>query len=137
MQGFIDGIGPLATMPRFLSQLGVKVLRSVPLRQVANQMAYHDRRRYATDDAMRVGRLHTNLPGWTDANVAFMQVGWAGWGGWQGWAPDPHSSRQAGKRVATACWAMRVPCLAVGRLCDQLSHQGRAAAHAGGVGPQR
>lgn len=74
-QGFIDGIGPLATMPRFLSQLGVKVLRSVPLRQVANQMAYHDRRRYATDDAMRVGRLHTNLPGWTDANVAFMQSG--------------------------------------------------------------
>ena len=37
--------------------------------------AYHDKRRYATDDAMRVGRLHTHLPGWTDANVAFMQSG--------------------------------------------------------------
>lgn len=74
-QGFIDGIGPLASMPRFLSVLGVKVLRSVPLRQMANQMAYHDKARYATDDAMRIGRLHTHLPGWTDANVQFMRSG--------------------------------------------------------------
>lgn len=73
-QGFIDGIGPLASMPRFLSVLGVQILRSVPLRQMANQMAYHDKR-YATDDAMRIGRLHTHLPGWTDANVAFMRSG--------------------------------------------------------------
>lgn len=39
------------------------------------QMAYFDKKRYATDDAMRVGRLHTFLPGWTDANVAFMRSG--------------------------------------------------------------
>ena len=38
LQGFIDGIGPLASMPRFLSVLGVTVLRSVPLRQMANQV---------------------------------------------------------------------------------------------------
>ncbi len=38
LQGFIDGIGPLASMPRFLSVLGVQVLRSVPLRQMANQV---------------------------------------------------------------------------------------------------
>jgi pimeloyl-ACP methyl ester carboxylesterase len=74
-QGFIDGIGPLASMPRFLSVLGVKVLRSVQLRQMANQMAYHDKEQYATEDAMRIGRLHTHLPGWTDANVAFMRSG--------------------------------------------------------------
>lgn len=74
-QGFIDGIGPLASMPRFLSVLGVSLLRSVPLRQMANKMAYFNTQRYATDDAMRVGRLHTHLPGWTDANVAFMQSG--------------------------------------------------------------
>ena len=74
-QGFIDGIGPLASMPRFLSVLGVQILRSVPLRQMANQMAYCDKKRYATDDAMRIGRLHTHLPGWTDANVAFMRSG--------------------------------------------------------------
>jgi len=38
-------------------------------------MAYHNKQRFSTDDAMRVGRLHTHLPGWTDANVAFMRSG--------------------------------------------------------------
>lgn len=74
-QGFIDGIGPMATMPRFLSVLGVQILKSVPLRQMANQMAYYDKKRFATDDAMRVGRLHTFMPGWLNANVAFMGSG--------------------------------------------------------------
>lgn len=37
-------------------------------------MAYFNKQKYATDDAMRIGRLHTHLPGWTEANVAFMQV---------------------------------------------------------------
>lgn len=74
-QGFIDGIGPMSSMPRFLSVLGVQVLKSIPLRSMANKMAYFDKERYATEDAMRIGRLHTHLPGWTDANVAFMQSG--------------------------------------------------------------
>ena len=38
-------------------------------------MAYYNKPKYATDDAMRVGRLHTHLPGWADANVAWMQSG--------------------------------------------------------------
>jgi pimeloyl-ACP methyl ester carboxylesterase len=37
-------------------------------------MAYHDPS-FATQDAMRVGRLHTHMPGWTDANIAFMRSG--------------------------------------------------------------
>jgi pimeloyl-ACP methyl ester carboxylesterase len=74
-QGFIDGIGPMASMPRFLSELGVQVLKSVALRQMANKMAYFDKAKYATDDAMRIGRLHTHAPGWSQANVAFMQSG--------------------------------------------------------------
>jgi hypothetical protein len=37
-------------------------------------MAYHDQA-FATPDAMRVGRLHTHLPGWADANIAFMRSG--------------------------------------------------------------
>ena len=37
-------------------------------------MAYHDPK-FATVDAMRVGRLHTHSPGWSDANVAFMRGG--------------------------------------------------------------
>jgi pimeloyl-ACP methyl ester carboxylesterase len=74
-QGFIDGVGPMAALPRPLAALGVGVLRSEWLRQMANRMAYHDTATFATADAMRVGRLHTHLPGWTDANVAFMQSG--------------------------------------------------------------
>ena len=74
-QGFIDGIGPMSKAPRFLSVLGVQVLKSVGLRQMANKMAYYDKDRYATDDAMRIGRLHTHLDGWVDANVAFMSSG--------------------------------------------------------------
>lgn len=47
-------------------------LRLMP--QAANKMAYHDPS-FATQDAMRVGRLHTHMPGWTDANIAFMRSG--------------------------------------------------------------
>lgn len=74
-QGFIDGIGPLSSMPRWLATLGVRVLRSVWLREAANQMAYHDKARYATDDALRIGRLHTHAAGWEEANCAFMRSG--------------------------------------------------------------
>lgn len=74
-QGFIEGIGPMASLPRPLAALGVKVLRTQALRQAANKVAYFDKGRYATDDAMRIGRLHTFMPGWEDANVAFMRSG--------------------------------------------------------------
>ncbi|GLC42581.1 hypothetical protein PLESTB_001116100 [Pleodorina starrii] len=74
-QGFIDGIGQMSSAPRPLLWLGVKVLQSVPLRQAANKLAYHDKARFATEDAMRIGRLHTHLPGWLDANIAFMRSG--------------------------------------------------------------
>ncbi|KAF8068210.1 zinc finger CCCH domain-containing protein 56 [Scenedesmus sp. PABB004] len=73
-QGFIDGIGPMASLPRPLAAAGVWVLRTEQLRMAANKMAYHDPC-LATPDAMRVGRLHTHAPGWTDANVAFMRSG--------------------------------------------------------------
>ncbi len=74
-QGFIDGIGPMAKLPRPLAALGVSVLKTQGLRMAANKMAYRDKERYATQDAMRIGRLHTHLPGWLDANVAFMRSG--------------------------------------------------------------
>ena len=38
-------------------------------------MAYCDTARYATDDALRIGRLHTHAAGWEDANVAFIGSG--------------------------------------------------------------
>ncbi|KAJ9528549.1 hypothetical protein QJQ45_020465 [Haematococcus lacustris] len=39
------------------------------------QLAYYDKATWATDDAWRVGRLNTFLPGWFEANVAFIQSG--------------------------------------------------------------
>ena len=62
-------------LPGPLAALGVNVLRQEWLRGMANQMAYHDKSRFATQDAMLVGRLHTHLPSWADANVAFIASG--------------------------------------------------------------
>jgi hypothetical protein len=61
-QGFIDGNG-MSTLPRPLAAAGVWVLRTKQLRMAANRLAYHDQA-FATEDAMRVGRLHTHLDGW-------------------------------------------------------------------------
>ena len=74
-QGFVDGIGPMASMPTPLASLGVQVLKSVPLRSSANQMSYYDKATYATDDAVRIGRLHCLQDGWSEALVSFMQSG--------------------------------------------------------------
>ena len=40
-----------------------QVLKAKWLRRYANTQAYHDVKRYATEDAMRIGRLHTFMPG--------------------------------------------------------------------------
>lgn len=74
-QGFVDGIGPMASLPTPLASLGVQVLKSVPLRSSANQMSYFDKATFATDDAVRVGRLHCLQEGWSEALVSFMQSG--------------------------------------------------------------
>ncbi|KAI2497686.1 Serine aminopeptidase [Fragilaria crotonensis] len=74
-QGFVDGIGPMASMPTPLASLGVQVLKSVPLRSSANQMSYFDKASFATNDAVRIGRLHCLQDGWSEALVSFMQSG--------------------------------------------------------------
>lgn len=74
-QGFVDGVGPMASLPRPLAELGVQVLKSKPLRSMANQMSYFDKETFATDDAARVGRLHCLQDGWSDALVSFMLSG--------------------------------------------------------------
>ena len=62
-------------LPGPLAALGVQVLRQEWLRNMANQIAYFDKGKYATQDAMLIGRLHTHLNGWADANVAFIASG--------------------------------------------------------------
>jgi len=74
-QGFVDGVGPMAALPKPLAKIGVSVLRSKPLRNMANQMSYYDTETFATDDAQVIGRLHCLRDGWSDAMVSFMQSG--------------------------------------------------------------
>lgn len=74
-QGFVDGVGPMAKLPKFLAEAGVQVLKSVPLRNSANNMSYFDTEQYATEDALKVGRLHCLQDGWSDALVSFMLSG--------------------------------------------------------------
>jgi pimeloyl-ACP methyl ester carboxylesterase len=74
-QGFVDGVGPMASLPKFLAQAGVQVLKSVPLRNSANQMSYYDKDTFATEDALKVGRFHCLREGWSDALVNFMLSG--------------------------------------------------------------
>jgi len=74
-QGFIEGLGPMGALPRPIAKVGVNVLKTVALRNAANQMAYYDKNTYATEDALRVGRLHTFAPQWCDATLSFMQSG--------------------------------------------------------------
>jgi pimeloyl-ACP methyl ester carboxylesterase len=65
----------MASMPKPLAKLGVQVLKSVPLRSSANQMSYFDKEKFATDEAVVVGRMHCMREGWSDALVSFMQSG--------------------------------------------------------------
>jgi hypothetical protein len=74
-QGYIDGIGPASNMPRWMARLGVSLLQTFFLRDLAGKMAYHDKSKFATRSAVRIGRLHTFCGGWADAKVAFIQSG--------------------------------------------------------------
>jgi pimeloyl-ACP methyl ester carboxylesterase len=74
-QGFVDGVGMMASLPTPLAKLGVNVLQSIPLRSSANQMSYFDKATFATDEAVTVGRLHCLRDGWNEALVNFMKSG--------------------------------------------------------------
>jgi pimeloyl-ACP methyl ester carboxylesterase len=74
-QGFVDGVGLMSMLPGPVAKIGVNVLRSVPLRNSANQMSYFDKGTFATEEAQVIGRLHCLRDGWSDAMVSFMQSG--------------------------------------------------------------
>lgn len=73
-QGFAEGLGPMGSLPRVLAYAGVAVLKSTMLRTYANTLAFYDTQ-FATEDNMRVGRLHTLMPAWEDSMVSFMRSG--------------------------------------------------------------
>jgi len=72
-QGFIDGKGP-SDIPDSLAKFGVNILKSWPLRMYANVIAYSDKK-FATWDAMLIGRLHCFENSWERASVAFLKSG--------------------------------------------------------------
>jgi pimeloyl-ACP methyl ester carboxylesterase len=72
-QGFIDGKGP-SDIPDGLARFGVNILKSWPLRMYANTIAYSDGK-YATWDAMLVGRLHCLVNSWEVSSVKFLKSG--------------------------------------------------------------
>mmetsp|Transcript_11951 Transcript_11951/g.32834 ORF Transcript_11951/g.32834 Transcript_11951/m.32834 type:complete len:400 (-) Transcript_11951:94-1293(-) len=74
-QVFVDGIGPMAALPEPVARLGVGVLASEPLRSLANWLSYADPQTFATEDAMRIGRLSVLTEGWADSTVAYMRSG--------------------------------------------------------------
>ena len=71
-QGFIDGAPPV---PEPLAAGGVELLRSWPLRWLGQLIAYQDVPRCATDDAIRVGRLHCTRDGWPEDSVKWLLGG--------------------------------------------------------------
>lgn len=58
-----------------LDRLGIALLKSRPLRRFANRLAVFDKARYATEDALRVGRLHCLTERWAEASLAFLRSG--------------------------------------------------------------
>lgn len=75
-QGFVDGVGPVVSLlPDPLARLGVSVLKSVPLRKSANQMSYYDKETFATEDALKIGRVHCLRDGWEESMMSFMSSG--------------------------------------------------------------
>jgi pimeloyl-ACP methyl ester carboxylesterase len=57
------------------NRIGVSVLKSESLRMLANYLSYKDRDRFATKEAMLIGRLHCKLDEWERGAVDFTHSG--------------------------------------------------------------
>lgn len=74
-QGYAEGTGKMATIPKVFAYAAVSVLKSFVLRTYANIIIYHQIKWGVIIDQMHVGRLHCFMPGWADASVDFMLSG--------------------------------------------------------------
>jgi len=74
-QGFQDGLGALQYLPDFLTKFFLEILRSVPLRNQANKMSYFRKDEFATEDALKIGRLHCFKDDWVSGNLTFIKSG--------------------------------------------------------------
>ncbi|KAM0058702.1 putative triacylglycerol lipase [Helianthus debilis subsp. tardiflorus] len=62
-------------LPKFVAYAGVSVLKSLPLRIFATNIAFNSLDLDTCLDWTLIGRLHTLLPWWEDATVDFMNSG--------------------------------------------------------------
>ena len=65
---------PSQSLPRIFHYAYIRVLKSWPLRMYANVLAYSDKK-FATWDAMVIGRLHCSQSSWENASVKFLKSG--------------------------------------------------------------
>ncbi|XP_061347317.1 alpha/beta hydrolase domain-containing protein VTE7 [Gastrolobium bilobum] len=72
---YAEGTGNLATLPRAVAYAGVYLLKSFPLRLLANYLNFTNLSFSTSLDWTNVGRLHCLLPWWDDATVDFMTSG--------------------------------------------------------------
>ncbi|GMH85444.1 hypothetical protein TrVE_jg5302 [Triparma verrucosa] len=72
-QGFTDGVGPQP--PAMFLGLGLDVLKARWLRRYANVLSYYDDEKFATEDAITIGCLHTRREGWKEAQRSFIMSG--------------------------------------------------------------
>ncbi|ESQ47108.1 hypothetical protein EUTSA_v10027834mg [Eutrema salsugineum] len=71
---YSEGIGALKELPKSIAYAGVKLLKSFPLRLLANVLAFSSPLS-ENIDWTNIGRLHCQMPWWEDAMVDFMISG--------------------------------------------------------------
>ncbi|KAJ0260576.1 AB hydrolase-1 domain-containing protein [Hirschfeldia incana] len=71
---YSEGTGALKDLPKPIAYAGVKLLKSFPLRLLANVLAFSSPLS-ENIDWTNIGRLHCQLPWWEDAMVNFMISG--------------------------------------------------------------
>ncbi|KAG7604270.1 putative 2-hydroxy-6-oxonona-2,4-dienedioate hydrolase [Arabidopsis thaliana] len=72
---YSEGTGRLKELPKSIAYAGVKLLKSFPLRLLANVLAFCSSPLSENIDWTNIGRLHCQMPWWEDAMVDFMISG--------------------------------------------------------------
>ncbi|VVB09215.1 unnamed protein product [Arabis nemorensis] len=72
---YSEGTGRLKELPKSIAYAGVKLLKSFPLRLLANVLAFSSSPLSENIDWTNIGRLHCQMPWWENAMVDFMISG--------------------------------------------------------------
>eukprot|EP00252_Welwitschia_mirabilis_P009977 TRINITY_DN2297_c0_g1_i2.p1 TRINITY_DN2297_c0_g1~~TRINITY_DN2297_c0_g1_i2.p1 ORF type:complete len:343 (-),score=69.94 TRINITY_DN2297_c0_g1_i2:617-1645(-) len=72
---YSEGNKRLDNFPKLVAYAGILLLKSIPLRLYANNIAFQNMSFPRKFDSMKVGRLHCLLPYWEEATLDFMSCG--------------------------------------------------------------